>query len=112
VDLSSLIRETRSGVELDLMVSPSSPKSEVVGVDQWRRRLVVRLRSPPEKGEANQELVSLLSRFFSAQVEVLRGHFSRMKTVSVRTTKEGALQALAGLPSAPGSASADGRSSR
>ncbi|MCU0861087.1 MAG: DUF167 domain-containing protein, partial [Methanomassiliicoccales archaeon] len=94
-----------------LMVSPSSPRSEVVGVDHWRWRLVVRLRSPPEKGEANQELVTLLGRLFSAPVEVLRGHSSRMKTVSVRTTKEGALQALESLPS-HGGVSAGGRPSR
>lgn len=107
-----MIRETSSGVELDLMVSPSSPRSEVVGVDQWRGRLVVRLRSPPEKGEANQELVTLLGRLFSAPVEVLRGHSSRMKTVSVQTTKEGALRALECLPSSQGSASAGSRPSR
>jgi uncharacterized protein len=92
-----MIRETRSGVELDLVVTPSCPRSEVVGVDEWRGRLVVRLRSPPEKGEANQELVSLLSHLFSAPVEVLRGHSSRMKTVSVCTTKKGALRAIEDL---------------
>jgi hypothetical protein len=112
VDISSLIRETRSGIELDLMVSPSSPRSEVVGLDQWRGRLVVKLRSPPEKGEANQELVALLSRFFSAPVEVLRGHSSRMKTVSVRITKEVALRSLEGLPSSHGDAATGGRPSR
>lgn len=82
---------------MDLMVSPSCPRSEVVGVDEWRGRLVVRLRSPPEKGEANQELVSLLGRFFSAPVEVLRGHSSRMKTVCICTTKERALMAIENL---------------
>jgi len=69
------------GVEIDVSVSPKSGRSEVQGFDEWRNRLVVKLRSPPEKGEANRELVELLASEFGAKVEVIRGHTSRMKTV-------------------------------
>jgi len=48
------------GVEIDVLVSPKSGKSEVEGFDEWRNRLVVKLKAPPEKGEANRELVFLL----------------------------------------------------
>ncbi len=75
------IRETPAGVEVDVIVSPNAARSEIVGFDEWRGRLVIRLRAPPEKGEANEELRSLMGSAFGAEVEVLKGHTSRMKTV-------------------------------
>jgi hypothetical protein len=101
VDLSSFIRETPLGTEVDLVVSPSSPKSEVQGLDRWRKRLVVKVRAPPEKGEANDEVESVVSGFFGAEAEVVRGHTSRMKTVLVRTTRQSALATLEGLDARP-----------
>jgi uncharacterized protein (TIGR00251 family) len=97
VDLSSWLRESGRGVELDLVVSPSSPRSEVQGLDQWRRRLLVKVRAPPEKGEANEEVERLVSELFGARAEVIRGHTSRMKTVAIGTSKEKALAVLEGL---------------
>ena len=76
-----LVRPTVRGVEVDVIVSPNAARSEVVGFDQWRGRLVIRLRAPPEKGEANEELRSLLSSTLETKVEVLKGRTSRMKTV-------------------------------
>lgn len=83
------------------MVTPSSPKSEVQGVDEWRKRLVVKVRSPPEKGEANAEVESVLTEFFQAKAEVLRGHTNRMKTVLVQTGLEKAKAKLEGLDARP-----------
>jgi uncharacterized protein (TIGR00251 family) len=101
VDLSSFLRETPFGVEVDLVVSPSSPRSEVQGLDRWRKRLVVRVRAPPEKGEANDEVESVISELFRAKAEVVRGHASRMKTALVQTTRQSALAALEGLDARP-----------
>jgi uncharacterized protein (TIGR00251 family) len=101
VDLSSFLRETPIGVEIDLIVSPSSPKSEVQGLDQWRKRLVVKVRAPPEKGEANEEVESVISELFQAKAEVVRGHTSRMKTVLVHSSSKKALEVLEGLDARP-----------
>jgi len=101
VDGSACLRETKAGLEVDISVTPSSPKSEVQGIDQWRKRLVVKVRAPPEKGEANEEVVSLLSDYFHADVEVVRGHTSRMKTVLVHASKRDALQRLEGSVARP-----------
>jgi len=101
VDLSSCIRATQFGVELDLMVSPSSPRRGVQGLDQWRKRLIVKVRAPPEKGEANEEVEAVISELFKAEAEVVRGHTSRMKTVLVHTSKQSALMTLEGLDARP-----------
>lgn len=87
MDVSSFLRETSSGVEVDVVASPGSTRSEVQGLDPWRKRMVVKVRAPPEKGEANEELESLLTLFFGARAEVVRGHASRMKTVAVSASR-------------------------
>ncbi|HVO77527.1 MAG TPA: DUF167 domain-containing protein [Methanomassiliicoccales archaeon] len=69
------------GVEIDVMVSPKSDRTEVRGFDEWRDRLVVKLRAPPEKGEANCELMDILGEELGAKVDVILGHTQRMKTV-------------------------------
>jgi uncharacterized protein (TIGR00251 family) len=38
-------------------------------------------------GRANKELCEILSSIFKAEVEIVRGHTSRLKTVLVRTEK-------------------------
>jgi uncharacterized protein (TIGR00251 family) len=101
VDAKSPVRRTRKGTEVDLLVSPNSGRSEVQGIDAWRGRLTVKLRSPPEKGEANEELESLLTEFFGAEAQVAKGHTSRMKTVVVSTTEEEVLKRLEGLHAGP-----------
>lgn len=58
---------------------------------------MVRVRAPPEKGEANEEVERLVSELFEARAEVIRGHTSRMKTVAIATSKERALAVLEGL---------------
>jgi uncharacterized protein (TIGR00251 family) len=101
MDLSSWLRDTGNGIELDLIVSPSSPKSEVQGLDQWRKRVVVKVRSHPEKGEANEEVESLITETFQARAEVARGHASRLKTVIIQINRQKALEVLEGLSARP-----------
>ena len=101
MDLSSWIRETEQGAEVDLIVSPSSPRSEVQGLDQWRKRLIVKVRAHPEKGEANDEIESLISELFHAEAVVVRGHTSRMKTIEIRACRKKVLETLEGLCARP-----------
>ncbi len=88
------IREVAGGVEVDVIVSPNAARSEIVGFDEWRGRLVIRLRAPPEKGEANEELRSLLGEKLDVRAEVLKGHTSRMKTVLLRGDTKAIIERL------------------
>ncbi len=84
MDISIALHRSKEGTEIDLLVSPNSDWSEIVGLDIWRKRLTVKLRSPPEKGEANAELENLLSERLGSEAKVIRGHTARMKTALVR----------------------------
>ena len=76
------------GVKIKVQVSHGSKKSEVRGYDLWKKSLIVKVKSPPEGGKANKELIDLLSEFFSAEVEIVAGHRSRNKVVVVKGLSE------------------------
>lgn len=60
--------------------------------------LKVRVAAPPVKGKANRALVKLLAKALgvsSSQVEIIRGHKARRKTVQVRGIDADAVSDLA-----------------
>ncbi|MBE8539545.1 DUF167 family protein [Geoglobus acetivorans] len=67
------------GVRIKVHVSPRSKRAEIAGYDEWKKALLVKVRSPPEGGKANREVEELLSEFFNARVEIVSGHRSRDK---------------------------------
>ena len=72
---------------LRLYVKPGSKGNGIEGYDPWREAYVIRLTSPPRKGKANQELVSILSEALSVEqgeVEIIRGHKDRLKEVRIK----------------------------
>ncbi len=66
---------------MDISVVPNAKSSEIQGIDEWRKRLLVRVKAPPIGGEANREVMNLLSKAFNSDVTLIRGATSRQKTV-------------------------------
>jgi hypothetical protein len=97
VDFSKAVRVTREGTEIDVMVSPHSSSSGIQGIDEWRNRIIVRIRAPPEAGKANKELVELFSGLMG-KAELGRGSTNRMKTIVVQLGREEVLRILEGRP--------------
>lgn len=81
--VSDVLRERTGRVEIDVIVSANAKTSAVVGLDAWRKRLMISVKTPPEKGRANKEVCEVLSDFFRADVKILKGQRSRLKTVLV-----------------------------
>lgn len=67
--------------KLTVRVNPNTSSRSA----QWREdHLKVNLKSPPEEGRANEELIEFLSDLFnhdSQQVELINGHRNSQKTV-------------------------------
>lgn len=81
------IQANREGVLIKLHVTPGASRSGFGGYDEWRKCIRVSVRSQPRKGEANQEIVSLISDWFGLEessVAIVSGLKERSKTVSVR----------------------------
>ncbi|HOO04229.1 MAG: DUF167 domain-containing protein [Methanomassiliicoccales archaeon] len=96
MDLSQCLRPSAEGSELDIIVTPHSAVPGVHGVDPWRRRLVVKVRAPPEGGRANEEVEALLASTIGSKVTVVRGHTQRMKVVHIQAPVGLVAKALGG----------------
>ena len=81
--IADVSRKKDGRLEVDVLVSPRSNRSGPEGFDQWRRRLVLRVRAPPLDGRANKEVEETFAEITGMRSEVTAGHTSRQKTVTV-----------------------------
>ncbi len=79
---------------MDLSVIPNAKSSGIQGIDEWRKRLLVRVKAPPTEGRANREVVEVLSKAFNSEVSLVRGETSRQKTVFLPIDLETAVKRL------------------
>ncbi|MCX5892781.1 MAG: DUF167 domain-containing protein [Deltaproteobacteria bacterium] len=79
----SFFSPTSQGCLLRLQVAPGARRTEVVGL--YGDRLKVRVAAAPEKGAANQELITFLARALNLPKSAFRllGASSRSKMVEV-----------------------------
>ena len=72
---------------LKVYLQPKSSKNEIVG--PYRDGIKVKVTAPPLEGKANQGLVRFLAKEFKislSQIEILRGHHSREKTLRISSS--------------------------
>ncbi len=81
--IADVSRKKDGRLEVDVLVSPRSNRSGPEGFDQWRKRLVFRVRAPPLDGRANKEVEETFAEITGMRAEVTAGHTSRQKTVTV-----------------------------
>ncbi|MDR3206040.1 MAG: DUF167 family protein [Candidatus Methanoplasma sp.] len=84
MNLADASRKTADGLEVDVIVSPRSDRSRPEGFDEWRKRLIVRIKAPPLDGKANKEVESLFKDLTGFRSEIVSGRLNRTKTVLIR----------------------------
>jgi len=94
------IKPTKDGVVIDFEVTPGA-KATVVpsGYSVWRKRIEVKLRAPPEKGRANEELIEALSGIFgvsSSNIEITSGATNSKKSIRIYGIDQAAVINLLG----------------
>ena len=78
------LKQTDKGVLVAIEVIPNSKQTEIpAGYNEWRRSVVVRVKSPPSRGKANSEIVKEMEKLFGRKVEIVRGVTSSNKQVIV-----------------------------
>ena len=86
----------KEGIVLSVRVSPRASTSRIAGVIEGE--LKVSLHAPPTEGQANRELLRVLSKSLSipkSRMEILSGETSRSKRVLIRDVSlEEIVQAL------------------
>ncbi|MDD2411150.1 MAG: DUF167 domain-containing protein [Candidatus Methanomethylophilaceae archaeon] len=94
MQLSDVSRKTAVGLEVSLYVSPRSSVSGIDGFDLWRKRLIVRVRSPPLDGRANREVEEIIGGITGMKTVVKSGAADRRKTVLVEGDADAAAERL------------------
>ena len=88
MELSDVSRRVRGGIEIDLLVSPRSSRTGIEGFDEWRRRLIVRVRAPPLDGRANEEVAEVMSAAPGRKACICAGHTSSQKNVLIERAED------------------------
>ncbi|MBC7714716.1 MAG: YggU family protein [Rhizobacter sp.] len=71
---------------LKIYVQPGASKSEIAGLYGEPPRLKIKIKAPPQDGEANAEILSFISGLVGiskSRVEMLRGQTSRQKDILI-----------------------------
>lgn len=86
--LEDAVRINGSGVEADILVSPRSSRYGIEGIDEWRKRLIVKVNAPPLDGRANKETEELFREITGCPSSVISGQTNRQKTVLIKGVPE------------------------
>ncbi len=68
-------------MKINIKVKPGSAEQSIVKIDENNYK--VNLKSAPEKGKANLELLKLLKKEFGKQAKIIKGFSSRNKVVEI-----------------------------
>jgi len=85
------LKKTGSGCSITIDASPGAAKTKIVGVNQWRGALQVKIAAEPRDGAANEELVRFLSEKLSvarSSIRLIRGEKSGLKVITVPVPAE------------------------
>lgn len=75
------VKNTKKGVLIDIHVISHS-KENKISFNCWEPTLRVKVRSPPHKGRANEEIRELFRRMFGS-CEIISGCLSPKKTLLI-----------------------------
>jgi len=92
-----LVRDAEGGSVIRVEVSPNASRTEISGVNPWRKALQVRVAAQARDGAANEELARYLSDRLGTPrsgVRILRGQTSTTKSVFVPVPAEEARKRL------------------
>jgi len=94
--MEEAIHESRDGITINIDVSPGAKKTDIVaGYNEWRKAIIVKVKSPPKGGKANAEIIKEFEKLFGSKVEIVKGQTSSQKVLFVHgVTKQKALELL------------------
>lgn len=91
--IPAFLQTHKEGVVLAIRVTPKASQSKIAGAVE--NELKVSLHAPPADGQANRELIRLLSKLLNipkSQLEIIGGETSRSKRVLARGVTSDMLQ--------------------
>lgn len=93
--IDEIIKKTEKGILIDIEVTTNAKKNEIGKINEWRKRLEVRIKEHPIEGKANKAILKFLKEIFKTDVEISSGTTSSQKTVLILcATKEDVVNIL------------------
>jgi len=77
------VKEIEEGVLVDIEVSPNSDKFSISGYNEWRDEIQLRIKSIPQKGKANKEIIKEFTKLTGSSIEIVSGLKSQHKTLKI-----------------------------
>jgi len=93
----NLVRDAEGGSVVRVEVSPNASRTEISGVNPWRKAVQVRVAAQARDGAANEELTRYLSERLGVPksgVRILKGQTSTTKSVFLAVPAEEARRRL------------------
>lgn len=95
--IEQVIRKVGPSTAIDILVTTGSKREEVSGFDEWRKRLIVRIKERPIEGKANAAVIRFFSGLFGIPrrgIRITSGQKTNQKTLEVDRAVEEVRAAL------------------
>ena len=84
--IEQVIRKAGPSTAIDILVTTGSKREEISGFDEWRKRLIVRIKERPMEGKANAAVIRFFSELFGIPrrgVRITHGQATNQKTLEL-----------------------------
>lgn len=85
--LNKAVKVRDEGITIDVDVTPGAKRSEI-GFDEWRNAITIKVKNPPKKGKANNEIIKTFKEFLGREIDIIAGHTSSRKVILVHNASE------------------------
>ncbi len=85
--LNRAVKVRDEGITIDVVVTLGAKKSEI-GYDGWRNVITIKVKNPPKKGKANNEIIKKFKEFLGREIEIISGSTSSRKLILVHDASE------------------------
>ncbi len=86
--IEKIIKESKDGVLIDIDVQANAKKNEITGINEWRKRLAIKIKAPATEGKANKEIIKFFKEIFKKDVEIVAGKLNPQKTILIKDIKK------------------------
>ncbi|NPA62943.1 MAG: YggU family protein [Methanococci archaeon] len=92
--IETIIKERKDGILIDIDVQANAKRNEIAGINEWRKRLSVKIKAPAIEGKANKEIIKFFENLFKKDVEIILGKTSSQKTILILGAKKGYVEEI------------------
>ncbi|MCS3901437.1 DUF167 domain-containing protein [Methanococcus voltae] len=81
--LDEVVKEASNGVYVNIDVSTNAKKNEIGKINEWRKRLEIRIKQQPVEGKANKAILKFIKSELNLKtdVEIATGSTNSQKTL-------------------------------